>query len=546
MPGDKKIPFSFVGKSAHLNKTFKQINQRFSKLGGRVSGFTARTANAFRGLDYAAVSAFRGIGRAITSGIIDPMNYAEKVRTEFNSAITKMGDSTVRTGKRQLVSTRKLKEQMGNVAAVTKFTQLEIAEAMHIIGRAGKNSLQMFEALPKAARLAETSNYGLANSIQMTIEAMNIFGIKRENMTKTMAVMVDVTNSTNMSMAELREGYKKSGAMAQAAGTKFEGVAAILGILADAGIKGSVADTALRNIFLAMTGKGGQAGKIMDNLKAHFKKEGILFNAPNVLLAISKSVTDVSKRAKLLNKLFGLRGVSGGLVAMKKISKIQNMQARLTLFNAKSSAEYMKKTEDSMKKGLRTSQSMRSSADNLKAAWGDVWLLGMQPANRELATMFKNMTKSVEKSEELKDFVANVGTLLKGAVITGGELSKVLAKIVNGYAKIADWTAEGILNPKKTVRTILEGKIKEHMADVALRNAGSPEAIEAMKRRNRMNSPLAGLGHESAVQSARSAEEARNSKHILEIKNAPKGSRLFPSGQPGIQLSLGDQMVVEL
>ena len=178
--------------------------------------------------------------------------------------------------------------------------------------------------------------------------------------------------------------------------------------------------------------------------------------------------------------------------------------------------------------------------------WGDVWLLGMQPANRELATMFKNMTKSVEKSEELKDFVANVGTLLKGAVITGGELSKVLAKIVNGYAKIADWTAEGILNPKKTVRTILEGKIKEHMADVALRNAGSPEAIEAMKRRNRMNSPLAGLGHESAVQSARSAEEARNSKHILEIKNAPKGSRLFPSGQPGIQLSLGDQMVVEL
>ena len=283
----------------------------------------------------------------------------------------------------------------------------------------------------------------------------------------------------------------------------------------------------------------------MDKLKSYFKKEGILFNAPNVLLAMGKSIKDPAKQAKVFNQLFGLRGVAGGIVAAKNITKVIKTRGRLLKFTNKESLEYMKKNEDSMKKNLRELESMKSSADELKETWGNIWLVQMRPVNRELANMFQAMTKNVKKSEDLKMFIGDVGTLLKGSIVLAGLLGKALAKPMRGYSKMADWFARIVVNPVQTGKMLFKNKAKELIADQALRMADSPEALQRMReQRDRLRNLSTGPGYESGVQGARSAQGASESRHILEFKNAPKGSRLTSPG--GVPLHLGNQMVIDL
>ena len=159
-----------------------------------------------------------------------------------------------------------LKQKALELSETSQFSATEIAQAYEYMGMAGWNTNQILAGTPGILDLATASGEDLAQVSDIVTDGLTAFGLKAEDTSRFVNVLAEAARSSNTNVGLMGESFKYVGPVAGAMGYEIEDVATALGLMANSGIKGSMAGTSLRNMLQRMAKPTKESQMAMDRL----------------------------------------------------------------------------------------------------------------------------------------------------------------------------------------------------------------------------------------------------------------------------------------
>jgi TP901 family phage tail tape measure protein len=253
-----------------------------------------------------------------------------------------------------------IKQAARDAGATTEFTAAQAAGAINELAKTGFKSTVAIASLGSMINLATASGEDFVQVAKMSSDLLGAFGLSADTTAKKIKslsrlnnVLVKTVNSANVTVEDMFVTMKTVGPVAAGIlGASLEEVAALTGVLANSGIKGSKAMTALKNVYLRMAAPASQARKILDALNVTLDDgKGGARSMTDVMEELGGKISGLGKlkQAKILDILFGKFAIAGGKNLMDNIKNIR------TLHNAILTAGDISK---------RTAELMRTSLGN--------------------------------------------------------------------------------------------------------------------------------------------------------------------------------------
>lgn len=136
-----------------------------------------------------------------------------------------------------------------DVGVETKYTAPEVADAAKFLAMAGLDIDAIKTSIRPIADIALVGDTDLGETADKVTNIMTAYRMRPEQMRNAADVMTMTFTKSNTTLMEMAEAYKYSAALLSAGGISFEEASGALGVLGDAGIKGSQAGTTLRTIM---------------------------------------------------------------------------------------------------------------------------------------------------------------------------------------------------------------------------------------------------------------------------------------------------------
>ena len=210
------------------------------------------------------------VGGAGVAAVGTAIGLSVKSFAEFESGMLRVQAVTGATG----AEFQALTEQAKQLGATTAFSAKQAAEGMGFLGQAGFNATEIQAAMGSVLNLAAAGALELADAADITASVLRGFGMDATEATKVTDVLAKAAASSNTSVQEMGEGFKFVGPVASAMGLSIEETAAALSVLSDAGLKGSLAGTGLRQALVKLGPDIIRSGGLLPALKA-LDSEGI-------------------------------------------------------------------------------------------------------------------------------------------------------------------------------------------------------------------------------------------------------------------------------
>lgn len=417
---------NLTAESQRLESEMRELREQEERVAAEATNFGNSGATAFEAVGSALVSA--GIAAALGK-IKDAYNECIGVAMEFGGTM-----STVEALSGANASEMaKLSQTAKDLGANTAFTANQSAQAMTYMGMAGWSAQQMISGMDGVLNLAAAGGEDLANTSDIVTDNLTAFGLKASDTAHFADVLAAAATNSNTSVGIMGETFKSSASIAGALGYTIEDVSMAVGLMANAGVKGSVAGTALKNTF-----------------------NGLL-NGATLTAAAFGEVEYTAVNADGTMKDFGatcdeLRGYFSQMTEAERVQNAMVLAGQrgynglLAILNA--TDEDYQKLSDSINNCAGSAQKMANiKLDNLQ---GDVTLLNS-------AADGLKMTIGGMHDKELR-MLAQLGTKILGGINEFCEKNPVLVKTIMAVTAelgilVAGYTA---FNTAKKVGTALK------------------------------------------------------------------------------------------
>ena len=266
-----------------------------TRVGAGVGGFsiTGSLAGIAGGATGAGL-AIAALGKGLWSAS-GPAREFEKTMSSVQAIMQPTKDEFVSLG-----------DEAKRLGATTSFTATQSAEAYVKLGQAGLTASESLGALEPTLNAAAAGGLSLASAADIGTNIMSGMGLEVTDLDHVMDALAKTSTSTNTDITGLGNAFKYGGAVAKSSGLTFDETTAILGALADAGLKGSSAGTALSNALIKMQKPGEKAKRIMDAANLTFvDTDGKLRPLPDIIDDVA--VAGLTTAEKI--ELFGQRGL---------------------------------------------------------------------------------------------------------------------------------------------------------------------------------------------------------------------------------------------
>lgn len=184
-----------------------------------------------------------GLGQLFSDIIEDSTEYTNTMKTVEN--ILKTHDKAPDFDNRFAAMTKTVRQ----TGIQTKFKVTEVADAAKFMAMAGLDLSEINNAIRPIADIALVGDTQLGETADLITNIMTGYNLKSHQMRKTSDIMTNTFTMSNVTLPEIAESFKFSASLLSSAGIPFEEASAAIGILGDAGIKGSTAGTTLRTIL---------------------------------------------------------------------------------------------------------------------------------------------------------------------------------------------------------------------------------------------------------------------------------------------------------
>lgn len=247
--------------SNEIKSQLKQMGAATDNLDNQFSKFRNGLKNTAKQL-----FAFAGI-TAIISGIGAAFRNAFNIIKTFDQAMANVNAITNAT-KDELKQLRDIAISLGGS---TKFTASEVAGLETELGKLGFTTQQIIAATKGITMAAAATGESLQSTAMIVGSVTMAFGLNASETERVADVMAKSFSTSALDLNNFAESIKYVAPIAKQAGVSVEETAALLGVLANNGIKGSMAGTSLRKVFTDLIGTGGT---LQDKIK-ELTKEGL-------------------------------------------------------------------------------------------------------------------------------------------------------------------------------------------------------------------------------------------------------------------------------
>jgi len=402
---------------------------------------------------YNAYSNFQNaIGTAQT--IVSPFAGAIENAMTFEHAMSRVKALTqsglIRQGDFDAVNAnmQKLEAQARELGATTQFTMTQAADAMGYLGMAGWKTEQIYGTMPGMLDLAAGAGTDLARTADIVSDNMTAMGIPVEKAGHFMDVYAYALTNANVNLESLGETMKYAAPVAAAFGATLEDTAAMTMMMGNAGIKGSMAGTALRMGLLRLSGPPKKATKEMEALgisvsdatamalesQAALKGLGVEFdeNAPpmekmgNIIKQLQVKMKGLSREEKLasIGAIFGANAASGWVNIIEQGGDVFD-NYRNALRNSDGYAKQFAKTMNDDTRGAMIA--LDSATDAVVNALGTVFLPVVRQAAEALAPMATEMAKWLSENKEVAFALGILAAALAAVIVTAAGVQLVFA-----------------------------------------------------------------------------------------------------------------------
>lgn len=288
-------------------------------------------------------SAMTTVGSSLTKYVTTPLvgigTAAFAIGNQFESAMSKVQAISGATGD----ELEALTEQAMDLGATTAFSASEAAAGMENLASAGFTVAEIMEAMPGLLDLAASSGAELGTAAEIAASAVRGFGLEASETAHVADVFAEAAARTNAQTEDMGEAMKYIAPVANAMGISLEETAAAIGILSDAGIKGSQAGTSLRGALSRLAKPTKDATIAMKKYGMSFyDAQGNMLSLAGIVGQLEQGMAGLTQeqRNQALITIFGQEALSGILTLMERGSG--NLEDLATEFeNVSGSAQEM-------------------------------------------------------------------------------------------------------------------------------------------------------------------------------------------------------------
>lgn len=363
-----------------------------------------------------------------------------KKGADYQQQITQAG-AIAGADQQEMAALDKTAQHLG---ATTEWTSAQVASGMTNLAMAGLKTNQIVAAMPGQLSLATAAQTDLASTTDIAVTAMTGFGLKASDMGRIGDVLAAGFTNSATNLTQLGDAMKYVAPVAGKVGLSIEQTTAALGVLANAGRKGSQGGTDLQRVISRLLSNNKQVNDTLNKLgvKVHDAK-GELKDLPTLFREINDSMTkhglSDADRATGMSILFGEEGLAGGLTLMKAAAD-KSWDAMVAKEN--SAAGTAQSIADKMK------NTVRGDILALSSAWdgamqgifnsSDTNLRGViQSITNVIASVGKWITENPLLTKMIVQFTAALGGLAAAiGVINAVMALNPIVLIVGGIAAV--------------------------------------------------------------------------------------------------------------
>lgn len=338
-----------TGKAQESGSKFEQVGSKLQSVGGAITNV---------GTKLMPVSiALAGAGAAST-----------KMASDFSDGMLKVQSLSGATGD-ELVQLSNLAKELGSS---TSWSAKDVADAMGYMALAGFDAGQIMESTGGMLSLASASGEQLSTVTDILTDSMTAFGDGAKDAGRYADVLATTQAKSNTTVGLLGEAFKYVAPLAGAYGYKLEDVSTALGMMANAGVKGSMAGTSLSSVITRLgTNTDGCRDVIEEMGISFYNSDGTARNLSDVLKDLCDATQDltVEQKSELAKTIAGQEAQKGLLAILNQGSDAYaDLESKIKNCNG-SASEMANNLESGLGGSLR---SMKSALEGASISLGEV------------------------------------------------------------------------------------------------------------------------------------------------------------------------------
>ena len=378
---------------------------------------------------------------------------AVKTAADFDTAMSQVAAVSGATGE----DFDKLRAKAREMGSKTKFSASEAAEAMNYMAMAGWKTEDMLDGIEGIMNLAAASGEDLATTSDIVTDALTAFGLSAKDSGHFADILAAASSNANTNVSMMGETFKYCAPIAGAMGYSAEDTAQAIGLMANSGIKGSQAGTALRTIMTKLQGELKLSGAAFGDMTIQTANADGSMRDLNDILAdcrVAFGQMTESEKAQAAETLVGKNAMSGFLALMNAApADIAKLEGAIDNCNG-TSEEMAEIMQDNLSGQLTI---LKSQLEELAISFGDL----LMPAIRNIVSKIQAFVDKLNGMDDSQRKVIIRIALLVAAiapllVIIGTTISKI-GVAMQGFVKLAG--AVGKMKTAMSAGTGIMGKL---------------------------------------------------------------------------------------
>lgn len=362
-----KVGFDLNRLSAELSRT----NSMMASWGNQIRGHLVSAFSIY--------AVFQGVRQSITT------------INEFNHSISELKALTGLAGH----ELEKLRQNALNLAGA--FRAIEVVRGQSELSRLGFSPEEIQKSIKAVTLLATATGTDLPRATEIAGSTLRAFNMDASQMQRITDVMASSFNKTALDVTSFGEAMKYVAPNAAAANISLEETVAMLGTLANNGIKGSMAGTALRRIVQDLAGESGTLADKFDalnkkNITASYAFDEVGRIASTAFLILARGAKTTEELTTAFHNVNGETQKMADIMLDNVVGAWKQLHAewdRVLMDNDGPMTSFMKELTDNMRDQLTVWNSVNVTW------WQKFW--GDRDDYRVYAENIRKMREEVEK-----------------------------------------------------------------------------------------------------------------------------------------------------
>ncbi|NVK42100.1 MAG: phage tail tape measure protein [Oceanospirillaceae bacterium] len=368
------------------------------------------------------------MGKTIGRALLEPINVAADFEEAMDTVKAITGANTQEIN--ELTKTARM------LGESTSFSASQAADGMKYLGMAGFETSEIIKSMPGVLNLAKAGAVDLGRASDISSDILSGFGLEAAQMGRVGDVLAKTFTSSNSTLEMLGETMKYVGPLAKTAGIDIETMAAMTGLLGNAGIKGSQAGTTLRAMLSRLTAPSKEAANTLAMLGVEIENsEGNMRPLLDIIGDLETGMDGMGNVEQLatLKEIFGEEPASG-IAELMSLGKEAIMAYEQELRKAGGTSQRISdEMGDNAKGGVKE---WRSAMESLGITIGDGLLPQLTPLIKEATAITRRMVTWAAANPETVKTILTLTAGLAGLLLAIGPIASVLSGLVSTLALV--------------------------------------------------------------------------------------------------------------